>query len=221
MRFLKNLCFGYTIDIQLLEGNLNESFIYRIVSFKNMAETAFRGAIEFFERLGIYDVVLPFLLVFTIVFAILERTKIFGTEKIEGKEYPKKNLNAMAAFVIALLVVASAQIVSIINRGLAKVVLLLIIVLSFLLLIGTFYGREEEVKLEKGWRTWGMVTVAIGIALIFANETGWLEPFWLYLTANFNSAVVGSVILIILIISFMSYVTRPEAKAEEKKESKA
>ena len=44
-----------------------------------MAST-FREVLLFFEQIGIYDVVLPFLLVFTIVFAILEKTKLFGTE---------------------------------------------------------------------------------------------------------------------------------------------
>lgn len=175
-----------------------------------MAETAFRGAIDFFDRLGIYDVVLPFLLVFTIVFAILERTKIFGTEKIGVHEATRKNLNAMAAFVIALLVVASTQVVSVINRSLAKVVLLLLVLISFLLLVGTFFGKEEEVKLSGAWRAFGMAFVAIGILLIYANEIGWLQPFWDYLTNNWNSSVVGSVALVILIVWFMSYITNSE-----------
>ena len=39
--------------------------------------TPFREILEFFTRIGVFDVVLPFLLVFTIVFALLERTKVF------------------------------------------------------------------------------------------------------------------------------------------------
>ena len=64
-------------------------------------ETVFRGIIGFLEQIGIYDVILPFLLVFTIIFAILEKTKVLGTETIEGKRYTKKNINAMVAFVIS------------------------------------------------------------------------------------------------------------------------
>ena len=48
--------------------------------------TPFREVIEFFDSIGLFDVVLPFLLVFTIVFAILEKTKVLGTEDIEGKK---------------------------------------------------------------------------------------------------------------------------------------
>ena len=177
--------------------------------------TPFRGAIEFFDRLGIYEVVLPFLLVFTVVFAILERTKIFGTEKIDGKEYTRKNLNSMAAFVIALLTVASTQIVSIINQGLAKIVLILVVLISFLLLIGTFFGKEEEVKLTGGWKTWGMGAVALGVILVFMNEVGWLQPVWDQLTNNWNSSAIGSIILVVLIVIFMAYVTSAPAKEGE------
>ena len=42
-------------------------------------DTAFTGVLSFLERFGFYDIVLPFLLVFTIVFAVLEKTKILGT----------------------------------------------------------------------------------------------------------------------------------------------
>src|SRR3989344_7866102 len=99
-----------------------------------MAEaTAFRGVITFLDELGVYDVVLPFLLVFTIVFAILEKTRVLGTEKVGDKELTKKNLDAIVAFVIAFLVIASTSLVRIINEVVANVVLVLILVISFLM----------------------------------------------------------------------------------------
>ena len=97
-------------------------------------ESAFRGIIGFLDKIGVYDVILPFLLVFTIVFAILEKTKVLGLDKIDGKEFTKKNLNSMVAFVISFLVIASTQLVSVINEVMANVVLLLILAVSFLML---------------------------------------------------------------------------------------
>lgn len=184
-----------------------------------MAESAFRGAIIFFEKLGVYDVVLPFLLVFTIVFAVLERTKIFGTEKVANEELTKKNLNAMAAFVIALLVVASTQVVAVINQGLAKVVLLLLIAIMFLMLIGTFFGKDE-VKLVGGWRTWGMGAMAAGVLLIFMHELGWLDPFWDYIVSNWSSTAAASIILLIVIVVFMAYITKPEKERQAETKEK-
>ena len=77
--------------------------------------TGFRAVIVFLEKLGVYDVVLPFLLVFTIVFAILEKTRVLGTDDVDGKHLPKKNLNAVVAFVMAFLVIASTSLVRIIS----------------------------------------------------------------------------------------------------------
>src|SRR3989338_8041251 len=140
-----------------------------MVNYYATKPTVFGDVIGFLDRLGVYDIVLPFLLVFTIVFAIFEKTKVLGTEEVAGKPYPKKNLNAMAAFVIAFLVIASARLVAIINESLANIVLLLLVVVMFLLLIGTFYGEGEEVVLKGGWRAVFMGVLLLGIILIFLN----------------------------------------------------
>ena len=77
-----------------------------------MADSVFGGTLVFFHDIGIYDVVLPFLLTFTIVFAMLEKTKIYGTEKDEkGNLVTRKNLNSMTAFVAGFFVVATTAII--------------------------------------------------------------------------------------------------------------
>lgn len=172
-----------------------------------MAST-FRNVIDFFDELGIYDVVLPFLLVFTIVFAIFEKTRILGTEEIEGKHYTKKNLNSMVAFVIAFLVVASAKLVETINEAMANIVILIFTSVSFLLLIGTFFSEGEEVFLKEGpWRTAGMLVMGAGVTLIFLAALGWLEIIWDFLAEHWNTEAVASIILLIVIIGFMVYAT--------------
>ena len=50
----------------------------------------FTTGIQFLDRLGVYEVLLPFLLIFTLVFAILEKTRAFGTEEVNGHEMAKK-----------------------------------------------------------------------------------------------------------------------------------
>ena len=176
-----------------------------------MAST-FRGVIEFFTELGIYDVILPFLLVFTIVFAILEKSKVFGTEKIGDTVYTRKNLNSMVAFVIGFLVVASTQVVAIINTALAHMILLLLLVLCFILLIGVFMSGEKEVILEGGWKTFFMVLMFIGIILIFLNAIGWLGSGWDYVVRNWSSATVGSIFLLAFVVGFMFWITKEPKK---------
>jgi len=48
------------------------------------------------------NVLLPFLFAFVVIFGILEKTKVFGTEN--GKT--KKNINAMTAFVISFIFIS-------------------------------------------------------------------------------------------------------------------
>ena len=137
-------------------------------------ESAFRGMIGFLNKIGVYDVILPFLLVFTIIFAILEKTKIFGTEKIDGQEMTKKNIDAMVAFVMAFLVIASTKLVGIINEVMANVVLLVILGVCFLLLVGVFFAGDKEFSLKDfpTWQNIFMVLMFIGIVAIFLNAPG-------------------------------------------------
>jgi hypothetical protein len=184
------------------------------------AETSvFRGTLGFFNELGVYDVVLPFLLVFTLVFAILEKTKAYGMEKIGDKDYTRKNLNAMTAFVAAFFVVASTQLVSIINVVVAHTVLLLLISICFLMLAGSFHDGKEIFWLKGGWNTAFMWIMFVGIVLIFLNAVGWLEIIWEALFFRFDSVTVSSIVLVIVIVVFMIYVTRDPAKSKDKDKS--
>jgi len=194
--------------------------------------TVLGNVISFFERIGIYDVVLPFLLTFTIVFAIFEKSKILGIEKIEEKEYTKKNLNAMAAFVVAFMVVASSKLVETITRISSNVVVLVLLGVFFMLLVGTFWAPKEKDKepwaaLTGGWKTTFMIIMFLGIVVIFLDaiqtEAGisWLDQLFNYLGDFWTSTAVAAIILIILLIVFVwAMVKEPKHAEEEEKKSK-
>ncbi|NOZ81174.1 MAG: hypothetical protein GXP63_05890 [DPANN group archaeon] len=181
-----------------------------------VVESSFRGVIHFMDDLGIYDVVLPFLLVFTIVFAILEKSKIFGTEEFEGKAYTKKNLNSMVAFVMAFLVVASTRLVAVINQAIANIVLLLILIVMFLMLIGSFFKESEDVFLKGGWRTAFMAAVLIAIILIFLDALDWLEVVIAFVERNIATAWFESLVLIGFVALFMWLITKNSHKPTKK-----
>ena len=185
------------------------------------AVTPFRGVINFFDQIGLFDVVLPFLLVFTIVFAILEKTKVLGTEDIEGKKYTKKNLNAIAAFVMAFLVVASSQLVEIITKVSANAVVVLFLSVLFLLLVGSFYKEGEPVFLEGGWKVVFMIIVFLSIVGIFLDAIKSPDGrTWLQRVGDFTGSggdeIAGSVVLLALIVLFVVYAVK-----ETPKESKS
>jgi len=178
----------------------------------------FRGVISLLDRIGVYDIVLPFLLVFTIVFAILEKTRIFGVDKIKDQEITKKNINAMVALIIAFLVIASTQLVAVINEVMANVVLLLILSISFLILVGSFHGDKPFSLENTGWAPFFMVLMFVGIVIIFLNALGWLQKI-LELFRNFDQDWAATLIFLVITIAFIIYVTydkKPKKDKEEK-----
>jgi len=188
-----------------------------------VGDSTFRTAIVFLEKLGIYDVVLPFLLSFTIVFAILEKTTVLGTEDIDGKKYTKKNLNAMVAFVLAFLVVLSSQIVSLINEAMAHIVILIFISVFFMMLVGSFHKEGEDFWLKGKTKVTFVVLAGIGIALIFLDAAktssgqSWLEYFWEdILTKNWGAEWMAALVLVLFIVLFMGFVTKGEKPKDEK-----
>ena len=189
-------------------------------------QSVFRGTIDFFGRLGIYDVILPFLLVFTIVFAILEKTKIFGMEEIEGKKYPRKNLDAMVAFVIAFFVIASSKLVEVITQVSSQVVILLLLSILFLMLVGSFHEETEKgFFLQGGWNVAFMIIMFVGIIAIFLNaiktesEQTWLSFIMEFISTKWNTDWFASLILIGFVIGIMFLITGGgPKKTKEKKE---
>ena len=175
-------------------------------------ESNLREVIGFLDDIGVYDVVLPFLLVFTIVYAILEKTRLFGTDEIQGKHYTKKNINSMVAFVMGFLVVASTKLVETINTTFAHVTLLLMLSVLFLMLIGSFYREGEDVYLKGAGRTFFTIIMFIGIVLIFLNALGWLEVIGDFFADNIGEPWFVSIILVVVLTAVLVWITSDRGK---------
>ena len=177
--------------------------------------SVFREVLLFLDDIGIYDVVLPMLLIFSIVFAILEKTKVFGVEKVGKHTVTRKNVNSMVAFVSAFFVVASAQLVGTIHKLIADVSLLLVTFVMFMILIGIFSKDEHLFFDDKNpWKAKFMWIAFISIILIFLNAVGWLMPAWLYLVGNWDSTFAATIFLFGLMVLFIIYLSRSEKSAD-------
>ncbi|HLC90937.1 MAG TPA: hypothetical protein VJI15_04150 [Candidatus Nanoarchaeia archaeon] len=103
-----------------------------------MATTGFNQLAFFLERYGFLDFLLPFILVFTIIFAVLRKTKIMGE---------KKSYDVIIALVLGLLFVVPHIIgiyplgydpVMVLNETLPSVALIAVAALMLLILMGMF-----------------------------------------------------------------------------------
>ncbi len=129
--------------------------------------------------IGVWDIVLPFMLVFTIVYATLTTTlkSMFGkTEKGDNSKYAM-----VISFVIGLGVVIphaigayppGANVVEIINTSLPQVALIAVAILGLMILLGMF-GINTTKASGKGIGSI-IVFVSIGfIVYIFGTSAGW------------------------------------------------
>lgn len=83
------------------------------------------------------NIILPFLLIFTVIYAILEKTALLG----EGKKYA----NVIVAFVVGFLFIGVQAAVGFTVRLIPLVTMLIMVVLCFYLLFG-FLGDMHKVR---------------------------------------------------------------------------
>lgn len=170
--------------------------------------SVFQNVLIFFEEIGMYDVVLPFLLIFTIVYALLDKTRVLGVERIGDKEFPKRNINSMVAFVVGFIVVASTQLVAIISQIIANTVMLLLLIFLFMLLAGTMQRDDGQGFQLDGWyKNAFMVILFVGIILIFLNAFGWIQGLWYWLLGSWNSEFLGVIIMLLIFVGVIWWVT--------------
>ena len=72
----------------------------------------FNSAVDSFADIGGFDVVLPFLLVFAVTFAILRKIKLFGD---------KKNGDAIVSIILAAFLISATEVVELLVAFLPRV----------------------------------------------------------------------------------------------------
>lgn len=168
------------------------------------------------DRWGIVDVMLPFLLIFVVIFAILQKTRILG----EGK----KNLNSVVALVVALLVViqhvtgrfpSNVDPVVIMNNALPQLSLVLVAIVFLLIMIGVF--GSEEVFLGVTMPGWVTLVSTVIIVLIFGSSAGWwFGNFGVGLQQFFGTEGVAVFIMIVMFGVIIAWITGESKEREER-----
>jgi len=160
-----------------------------------MAETIFQHFI-------FQDFILPFLLVFTIIFAVLEKTKLLGDDK--------KKLNAIIAFVVGLVFVTAVFPKTVISNLILFLTVAIIVVFVILLIWGFIFGDIKEGFKPQPWMKWtlgGLAATALIFVFIWAvgSQTGmldwvmelnWSSPFWTNLLFIVVIAIALALVLV-------------------------
>jgi len=171
----------------------------------------FGNAITVLQSLGFFSVVLPFLLIYSIVYGTLVRTKIFG----EGAS----QINAMVAFTIALIFVAAANVVNIMELFVPWVGLIAIFVVSAMMLSVLILGGDID-EFAKRYRTPAIGLIIIALFYALFSVAGWFESIGDTLFGGKSNMIMGlismedllGVVVLLGIIGAMMFVTKGSSK---------
>ena len=153
------------------------------------------------------QVLLVFLLVFVIVYAILQKTRILGESK--------KNLNTIVAMIAGLMVVIphvtgrfppNADPVLIISDALPSISIVLVAIIFLLILIGVF--GQEQIFLGVAMPGWiAFISFAL-IVIIFGGSAGWWSGYFgQTIEELFGTESIAVVIMILIFGIVIAWVT--------------
>ncbi len=175
-----------------------------------------QDALYLLDQIGFTDVFLPFILIFTIIFAVLQKIELFG----EGKS---RKFNSIIALALAIGVIIphslnkyppGTDVVQILNTALPNVSLFVVAIVFLLVVVGMFGGRAEW---KNSWAG-GIVTfIATGVLIfIFGNAAGWWETTGVYYWLSDPNIQAVLIVLIVfwLIISAITREKEEEGAAE-------
>lgn len=179
---------------------------------------AMKDMINVLVDLGVTEILLPFMLVFTIVFAVLQKAKIFGDDK--------KNFNVVVALVMGLAVVVPhvtgayaangvADVVDVMNRALPQISVVLVAIVMLLLMIGIW---GAEIKWAGGSPAgWIMIISAAIVFIIFGSSAGWFLSGGIpWLSFLWDEDVKALLVIILVFGIIIWFVTREQPKEMDK-----
>ena len=169
------------------------------------------------DRWGLTDILLPFLLIFVIIYAIMQKTKVLGEDK--------KNLNVVVALVVALLVIIphvtgqfppNADPVVILKNALPQVSIVLVAIVFLLVMIGVMGQDMVFLGLTApGWITFISLLI---IVFIFGGSAGWWDAggFDTFLENTFGSEAIAVVIMLLIFGIIIAWVTSESKEKEDR-----
>lgn len=166
----------------MIWGDLNLIFLN---SFSYFQGNGIGNLLSIWDQYGLFSYILPFLLIFSLVFGILSSMKLFGENRA---------VSAIIALSVGLMALQFETVPIFFSSLFPNFAVGISIILVLLILVGFFVDPQKS----------GLMYVFLGIGAIVAisvfintaQDTGFESGYWWY--ANWE-AVAGVVILIIVI----------------------
>jgi hypothetical protein len=154
---------------------------------------------EFFSQ-----IVLPFLLVFTVIFAILQKSKILGEDK--------KQIDAIVGFVIGLLLVAVPSAREIVS-GLMPILAIFVVSLLVFFVIYGFAKGGDNVKIEGKYLSIVVILAVVVVSISLLVLTGHWDLLVNFFKGSTSTNLIGNLVFILIIIGAIIAVVLPKGSS--------
>jgi hypothetical protein len=142
------------------------------------------------EQIGLFSYLLPFLLIFALIFGILTKVKLFKENKA---------INAIIALVMGIMAIQFEFVPTLFSELLPRVGIALVFILSILIVIGIFSDPDHPTI---NWILLGIAAIILIIVIVqTAGAMGWSTGYWWQ--ENWLT-ILGAVIVIALIIAIIA-----------------
>jgi hypothetical protein len=168
---------------------------------------AVEQGIHFLNEFGLFDVILPFILFFTICYGLLQRIKIFGNDS--------KKYNLLIGLIFGFFTVYQLQLTEKLPLFLARVGLLFVISVA-IIIIGGLLGIHEEYS--------GNVTILVLLSYMIYNIVEIFFGFtiiWKVFGSYFDLGLVAPIITALFVfVSIVWFITRGKEPGDTESENR-
>lgn len=185
----------------------------------------YESLINILNYFGIFNILLPFLLIYAIMYGILMRTKIFGDPFSQNQNEAKaaRTIISLVSASVAFLVISSINFITTLKTMIPYFILYIIVLFMLILSISIFYLPEGQFGEDyKRIRGKVLIVALIIFIIVTLNFFGLLTPSISSSVSNalsqYQDLIAGIVIFALLILAAY-YISKPpkQSQSEQKK----
>lgn len=154
------------------------------------------------------NIILPFILIFTLIFAILQKSKILG----DGK----RQIDAIVSFAIALIVISFGNAVGIITSLIPLLAVSVVVILVFLIMFAMLFQGDDKFRLHVGVK-WviGIMIAIVVITSVLISTGAWDYVYFELFLGGASGVILTNIIFIVMIAAAVAVVVWPSKNSSE------